>query len=105
MKYLILFIVLFSSPLYAVDLVSSQYSCTHNDNDLVREVKITHTDPGCEVTYTKGVGTVNEKTDHYGEQKIRQNTAIIKAVHLLKKNFKKNSDGFVSIKSTIKDLI
>ena len=62
MKYLILFIVLFSSPLYAVDLVSSQYSCTHNDNDLVREVKITHTDPGCEVTYTKGVGTVNEKT-------------------------------------------
>ena len=62
MKYLILFIVLFSSPLYAVDLVSSQYSCTHKDNDLVREVKITHTDPGCAVTYTKGVGTVNEKT-------------------------------------------
>ena len=62
MKYLILLIVLFSSPLYAVDLVSSQYTCTHKDNDLVREVKIVHKNQGCEVTYTKGVGTVNEKT-------------------------------------------
>ena len=62
MKYLTFFAILIYSHLYAVDLVSSQYSCTHNDNDLVREDKITHTDPGCEVTYTKGVGTVNEKT-------------------------------------------
>ena len=62
MKYLILFIVLFSSPLYAVDLVSSQYSCTHKDNDLVREVKIVHKNQGCEVTYTKAIGTANENT-------------------------------------------
>ena len=62
MKYLILFLILFSSPLYAVDLVSSQYACTHKDNELVREVKIVHKDPGCEVVYTKGVGTVNENT-------------------------------------------
>jgi len=46
MKYLIFFIVLFSSPLYAEDLVSSQYTCTHNDNDLFREVKIIHQDQG-----------------------------------------------------------
>ena len=62
MKYLMFFIILFSSPLYAVDLVSSQYTCTHKDNDLFREVKIVHKDPGCEVTYTKAVGTENEKT-------------------------------------------
>ena len=62
MKYLILLLILFSSPLYAVDLISSQYTCTHKDNDLFREVKIVHKDPGCEVAYTKAVGTVNEKT-------------------------------------------
>ena len=62
MKYLIFFIVLFSSPLYAEDLVSSLYTCTHKSNDLVREVKIIHQDQGCQVTYTKAVGTVNEKT-------------------------------------------
>ena len=62
MKYLIFFIVLFSSPLHAEDLVSSLYSCTHKGNDLVREVKIIHQNQGCQVTYTKAVGTVNEKT-------------------------------------------
>ena len=62
MRYFIFFIILFSSPLYAVDLVTSQYTCTHKDNDLFREVRIDHKDPGCEVTYTKAVGTVNEKT-------------------------------------------
>ena len=62
MKYLILFMILFSSPLYAVELISSQYKCTHKDNDLVREVKIVHKDSGCEVNYTKAVGTANEKS-------------------------------------------
>ena len=62
MKYLIFLIILFSSPLYAEDLVSSLYTCTHKSNDLVRQVKIIHQDQGCEVTYTKAVGTVNEKT-------------------------------------------
>ena len=62
MKYLIFLIILFPSPLYAVDFVSSQYTCTHKDNDLFREVKIIHKDQGCEVTYTKAVGTVNENT-------------------------------------------
>ena len=62
MKYLIFFIVLFSTPLYAGDLVSSLYTCTHKSYDLVREVKIIHQDQGCQVTYTKAVGTVNEKT-------------------------------------------
>ena len=62
MKYLMLIMMIFSSPLYAVDLVSSQYTCTHKDNELVREVKIVHKDTGCEVAYTKAVGTVNEKT-------------------------------------------
>ena len=62
MKYLIFLIILFSSPLYAVDLVSSQYTCTHKSKDLIREVKIIHQNQDCEVTYTKGVGTVNEKT-------------------------------------------
>ena len=62
MRYLIFFIVLFSTPLYAGDLVSSLYTCTHKSNDLVREVKIILQGPGCHVTYTKAVGTVNEKT-------------------------------------------
>ena len=62
MKYLMFIIILFSSPLYAVDLVSSQYTCTHKDNDLFREVKIIHQDQGCEVTYTKSVGSVYENT-------------------------------------------
>ena len=53
MKYLIFLIILFSSPLYAVDLVSSQYTCTHKDNDLFREVKIIYKDQGCEVTLNK----------------------------------------------------
>ena len=38
------------------------YSCTHKSIDLIREVEIIHQDQGCEVTYTKAVGTVNEKT-------------------------------------------
>ena len=62
MKYLILIIILFSSPLYAVDLISSRFTCTHKDNDLVREVKIVHKDPGCEVIYTKAVGTASENS-------------------------------------------
>ena len=116
MRYLIFFIVLFSSPLYAQDLVSPlpetlevqeesaevttvdekqtyvqdlvsplpetlevqeesaeftsvdekqtvvAYTCTHKSNDLIRAVQIFHQDQGCEVTYTKAVGTVNEKT-------------------------------------------
>jgi hydroxylamine reductase (hybrid-cluster protein) len=141
MRYLIFFIVLFSSPLYAQDLVSPlpetlevqetsanvttvdekqtyetlevqeasanvttvdekqtyetlevqeasaevttvdekhtvvAYTCTHKSKDLIREVKIIYQDQGCEVTYTKAVGTVNEK-----------------------KNFNKNMDGFVLIR-------
>ena len=62
MKYLILFAILFASPLYAVDLISSQYICTHKDNDKVRQVNIIHKNQGCQVTYTKSVGTVDEKT-------------------------------------------
>ena len=86
MKYLIFFIVLFSSPLYAQDSASSlpetlevpeesaevttvdekqtvtAYTCTHKSNELVRQVKIIHQDQGCQVTYTKAVGTVNENT-------------------------------------------
>ena len=86
MKYLIFLIILFSSPLYAQDSASSlpetlevkeesaevttldekqpvaAYTCTHKSNDLFREVKIIHQDQGCEVTYTKAVGTVNENT-------------------------------------------
>ena len=59
---LVLVRLLFYSPLYAEDLVFSLYSCTHKNNDLVREVKIIHQGQGCQVTYTKAVGTVNEKT-------------------------------------------
>ena len=62
MKYLVFLIIMFSSPLYAVDLVSSLYTCTHEGNELVRQVKIIHKDQGCQVTYTKAFGTVNEKT-------------------------------------------
>ena len=86
MKYLIFLIILFSSPLYAQDSASSlpetlevqeesaevttvdekqtvaAYTCTHKSNELVRQVKIIHQDQGCEVTYTKAVGTVNENT-------------------------------------------
>ena len=62
MRYLILLIILYSSPLYALDSVTSQYTCTHKDNELVRHVKIIHKDPGCLVTYTKAVGTIDEKT-------------------------------------------
>ena len=38
------------------------YICNHKSIDLIREVKIIYQDQGCEVTYTKAVGTVNEKT-------------------------------------------
>ncbi len=86
MRYLTFFIVLFHLPLYAQDLVSPvpekleiqeeaveinpvpekqivvTYKCSHKNNDLIREVNIIHLDQGCEVSYTKAVGTVNEKT-------------------------------------------
>ena len=38
------------------------YTCSHKNNDLIRKVKIVHLDQGCEVKYTKAVGTVNEET-------------------------------------------
>ena len=59
MKILIAFALLFSTPLYAEDVVSSLYSCTHKDNKLVRQVKITHMYPGCQVIYIKADETSN----------------------------------------------
>ena len=62
MKYLILFAFLFATPLYGSDLVSSLYTCTHKDTSLIRQLKITHKDQGCEVIYIKSVGTSNENS-------------------------------------------
>ncbi len=86
MKYLFIFTVLFCLPLYAQDLVSPipevleikeesaefnpvdekqtvvAYTCSHKNSDLIRKVKIIHLEQGCEVTYTKAFGTVNEET-------------------------------------------
>ena len=53
MKILIAFALLFSTSLYAEDVVYSLYICTHKDNDLVRQLKITHLSPGCQVIYIK----------------------------------------------------
>ena len=47
MKMLIAFGLLFSTPLYAEEVVSSLYNCTHKDTSLVRQVMITHQYPGC----------------------------------------------------------
>ena len=59
MKILIAFALLFSTSLYAEEVVSS-YTCTHEDNDYVRNLKITHLVPGCEVTYIKADETDNK---------------------------------------------
>ena len=59
MKILIAFALFFSTSLYAEDVVSSHYICTHKDNNLVRQVKITHQHPGCQVIYIKADETSN----------------------------------------------
>ena len=53
MKILIAFGLLFSTQLYADELIVSHYKCTHKDNTLKREVIITHNYPGCQVNYIK----------------------------------------------------
>ena len=53
MKILIAFGLLFSTQLYAEELIVSHYKCTHKDNTLKREVIITHNYPGCQVNYIK----------------------------------------------------
>ena len=60
MKMLIAFGLLFSTPLYAEEVVSSLYNCTHKNNSLVRQVMITHQYPGCHVTYIKTDETGNK---------------------------------------------
>ena len=60
MKILIALALLLSTPVYAEDMVSSLYNCTHKDNDFVREVKITHLNPGCQVIYIKADETGNK---------------------------------------------
>ena len=60
MKMLIAFGLLFSTPLFAEEVVSSLYKCTHKDNSLVRQVMITHQHPGCHVTYIKSDETGNK---------------------------------------------
>ena len=60
MKILIAIALLFSTSLYAEDVVSSLYTCTHKDNDFVRQVKITHLYPGCQVAYIKAGETGNK---------------------------------------------
>ena len=63
MKMLIALGLLFSTSLYAEEVVSSHYKCTHKNNSLVRWVMITHTYPGCNVTYIKAdeTGTKTSK--------------------------------------------
>jgi len=87
MKMLIAFGLLFSTPLYADEVVSSIYNCTHKDTSLVRQVMITHQYPGCHVTYIKADETGNKKT--------QQITATIRVLTLLRKLFKKSMVGFV----------
>jgi len=53
MKILIAFALLFSTPLYADEVVDSHYICTHKNNNHVRQVKIIHQNPGCQVIYIK----------------------------------------------------
>jgi len=47
MKILIAFALLFSTQLYAKDVVSSHFICTHKDNNHVSQVKIPHQYPVC----------------------------------------------------------
>jgi len=60
MRMLIAFGLLFSTTLYAEEVVSSLYNCTHKDTSLVRQVMITHQYPGCHVTYIKTDETGNK---------------------------------------------
>jgi len=68
MKILIPIILLISTSLYAQEVVSF-YTCTHEDNNFVRQVKITHIVPGCEVTYIKAdeTGDENGKVIYYAQ--------------------------------------
>ena len=63
MKILIAFVFLFSTSLYADEVVTSLYNCTHKDNDFVRQVKITHLYPGCQVHYIKAQETGDQMGD------------------------------------------
>ena len=60
MKYFVLFALFFSTPTFANDLITTNYTCTHKDTNLVRQVKIIHKDRGCEVSYVKAFSTVDE---------------------------------------------
>ena len=60
MKYFFLFSMFFTNSIFASDLITSHYTCTHKDTNLVRQVKIIHKDRGCEVSYVKAFGTVEE---------------------------------------------
>ena len=60
MRNLFLLALIFSTPIFASDLITSNYNCTHKDTNLVRQVKIIHKDRGCEVSYVKAFGTVDE---------------------------------------------
>jgi len=60
MKYFIFFALLFSTPIFASDFITSNYNCTHKDTNLVRQVKIIHKEQGCQVSYVKSFGTANE---------------------------------------------
>ena len=62
MKYLVFFALLIPTPIFASDLITSHYTCTHNDTKSVRQVKIIHKEQGCQVSYVKSFGTVDETT-------------------------------------------
>ena len=60
MKYFIFFTLLFPTSIFANDFITSNYTCTHKDSKLVRQVKIIHKDQGCQVSYVKSFGTIDE---------------------------------------------
>ena len=62
MRYFIFFALLIYSPLLANDIVTSDYTCSHKNNNLVRKVTIVHKDQGCQVSYVKSYGTANENS-------------------------------------------
>ena len=95
MKILIAFVLLFSTSLYADEVVTSLYNCTHKDNDIVRQVKITHLYPGCQVHYIRPKKQVMNWVMFFGALKTQQITVIIRLLPLLRKSLKECMVGFV----------
>ena len=63
MKFFLTILFFYSTLAIAEDKIASVYTCTHKDNDFVRQVKVIHLSPGCQVNYIKADETGNKMGD------------------------------------------